>query len=481
MLKHLRQLASESLIYGVAGVLSRMLFVLLVPIYTRLFSPEEYGQLSLVVAALAGASLIISLALDNSAHRWFWDTEAADDRKRTIASWLWCQLGLSLLVAGGTTVFAAQIADTLLDRRAAAGYIIIAVWTLPLATFTAVLTNWLRMQRRPWATVIFTLGSSVLHIALAILLAAYLKRGLGGVFEAQLISTLLSALAAAVLLRDWASPRYFNAARLHEMLRYAVPLIPAAIAVWVNSMADRYFIQHYMSTAEVGLFQVGYAVAMGVALGTVAFQQAWGPFSISIHKRDDARRFYAETLVIYLWVACLAAAAVSVLAPEILIVFTTREYYGAWTVVPFLAFSHVMVGLTYIAAVGPGIAKQTAPVGTAMVIAAVANVLLNLVLTPRWGKEGAALSTLLSQTLVPVLLFASAQKIYPIAYSFSKAAIILIWAGAVVWVGLSIRAPEPWAISIKLALLALAVPLSFAVGLLNRDRIDRVLHRGALV
>jgi O-antigen/teichoic acid export membrane protein len=466
MLKYAKQLAGESLVYGLAGVVSRVAILFLVPLYTRAFSPRDYGEMGLVVTGMAAVSIFAALALDNSAHRWFWDSDDERERKATIASWAWCQLAMTVLFAGVLTAFARPLAQAVVGRAAAAPYVELAAWTLPLTAAAAVATNWLRMQRRPWATIGLTLGTTAVTLGLTIWLVAGMGRGVRGVFEAQLASGAAGAVIGVALLRDWVHPRWFRAARLRAMLRYALPLIPAAASFWVVSMVDRYFVQHFTTTAEVGLYQVGYTVSAVVALATTAFQQAWGPFSLSIHKQQDARRFYALALLLYLWLACLFAAAVSVLAPELLRLFTTPAYYGAVTVVPWLSFSFVMLGLSYVAGIGPGITGRTAPLGVGVTLAALANVALALVLTPRMGREGAAIATLVSQALVPIYLFRASQKMYPIPYRFGAALAIVALSAAVTATGVLWRPESAWLGAAGKALLLLplvALPLLLGI------------------
>ena len=479
MLKYARQLASESLVYGLASVVSRLLFVLLVPIYTRVFTPTEYGEIGLVTTAMVALSILGSLALDNAAHRWFWATDDEGDRKATLATWAWCQLAVSVALGAALTLSAGWVAAVLVGRASVAPYLVLAAWTVPLTTGATVTTNWLRMQRRPWATVAFTLGTTAAALALTLLLVGGLHRGVRGVFEAQLAAGAAGAVLSAALLGDWVHPRWFRAARLREMLRYALPLIPAAAAFWVVGMVDRYFVQHYTTTAQVGLYQVGYAVAALVALGTTAFQQAWGPFALSIHKQDDARRFYALALLLYLWTACGVAAAVSLLAPEVLRIFTTPAYYGAATVVPWLSFSYVMLGLTYVAGIGPGLARQTWPLAVGVTAAAVLDVALNLVLTPRWGKEGSAVATLTAQAVVPLYLFAASQRLYPIPYRFGAGMAIVAAAAAVTALGTTWNPPSPWVgVAGKLLLLSLLLALPPLLGMVRPAQLASMLRRG---
>lgn len=478
MLSRLRALLSDSVVYGLSGVISRFIGILLVPVYTRLFTPEDYGVLSLVASSLAVVSIFVGLGLDNSAHRWYWDTEDNIDRRRTISSWAWCQLVTATVFGLGVYASAEYLGQRVIGRSDAAIYFRIAAVTLPLTVLGTVANNWFRMQRRPWATTIYALATNLVIVALTLLLVVKLRRGLWGVYAGQAIGFGIGSVVAAILLRDWIAPRLVDLARLRQMLRYALPLIPAGLAYWVTGFADRYFVQAYTNTAQVGLYSVGSSLAAGVALITGAFQQAWGPFALSIHTQPDARRTYATVFLFYLWVAGVISAALSLFAPEILRLLATKQYAGASPVVGVLALSYVMIGLTYIAATGPAIAKRTGPTGIAMTAAAILNVILNFALVPRFGKVGSAVATLIAQSLTPIYIFYRSQQLYRIPYRFGAGAAMVITTLTVIAIGAQIASSSlAVAVLLKAGLLALFVPLFFLLELATPKQVSGLLTR----
>jgi len=123
-----------------------------------------------------------------------------------------------------------------------------------------------------------------------------------------------------------------------------------------------------------------------------------------------------------------------------------------------------MMGLVYIAVIGPTIVKDTKPTGVAVTIAALLNIGLNFWFVPRMGKEGAALATLMSQGLVPVYLFYRAQQMYPIPYRFGPAVSLGILAWILIWIGSGWQFDNLWVgVIAKLALLALFIPALFVL------------------
>ncbi len=475
----LRTLASDSVIYGLSGVISRFLTLWLVPIYTRVFTPADYGVLALVTTTMSVLGILAVLALDNSTHRWFWDTESTDDRKTTVASWAWCQLGVSSLLATLLFVFADPLAQVVVGEPRAGRLLRLAALTLPTAVLPLVINGWFRLQRRPKPAVTVATSASLLQILLTIACVIWLRLGLAGVFIAQALASLVTSTVAAVILRDWVSPRRFDRERLRAMLRYSLPLVPGGLAFWVVSTADRYFLRAFASVTDVGLFSIGAAIALAVTLVTGAFQQAWSPFAMSIHKQPGARDTYARVFLAYIVVTSALATGVSLFAREAVLLLAPKQYLGAVVVVGPLAFSAVMIGLTYVASIGPAIVKVTRPTGVAFVVAAAAGIGLNFVLTPRYGMLGSAMATLISQSITPIYLFVRSQRLYPIPYRFG--------AGfGVLGVGLAMSLAAPHlafssllvGIAVKLALMSVFGVLAIGLGLVPPVLLQRLRTLG---
>ncbi len=476
MLARLRTLALDSLVYGLSGVVSRFLMVWLVPIYTRLFAPEDLGVMGLVTSTVTMLAIFVVLALDNSAARWYWGSDDDDiDRKRSIASGALCQLATALLFATGLYLASDVLAARIVGRADAGLYFRFTAIGLPLSQFAVVVMNWLRMRRRAVATTVFVLTTSVVQIGLTLVFVVGWRWGLRGVYAGQLVAQAVGAVIAIALLRDWIHPRHFDSRRLAEMLRYALPLIPAGLALWVVGFADKYFVKLFSSTAEVGLYDLGNTIASAVVIVTGAFQLAWGPFALSIHKESDAKETYANAFLAYVVVTAVMAAALSLLAPEVIRVFATNRYHDAASVVGFLALGYVMVGLQYVAATGPAIVKTTGPAGVAIAAAAVLNIVLNFLLVPVLGKTGAALATLSSQALTPICLFYYSQRLYPIPYRFGPAAALYGLSLLLIVAGLVIPFEGIAGTMLKLLLLTLFVPVLFFCDIITRERTRALL------
>lgn len=476
----LKQLTKESLVYGLSAVATRFINIVMIPLYTRVFSPEDYGVMSLVITTMTIVSVLVIMALDAAAGRWYWDTSEQVEQKSTIASWVWCQTIGSIAIGSLILIFSRDLAVHIIGREDAAEYIQWSVLALPFTGLGFIVTNWLRFQRRPWSTLVFTATTSILTIGITILFVLGFQWGLKGVFMAQFVASLGTATLAIFFMRDWMNPIYFRWQRLREMLKFALPLIPAGLMYWVISSSDRYFIRTYVSVHEVGIYQLGVSIAVIVAFGTSAFQQAWGPFAMSIHKEESARQTYTQVFLFYLWSMCFLSVAVTIFSPEIIRIFATHQYEGAGKVVGLLTLSYVMMGLTAIAATGPTIVKSSTSIGVAIIVAALVTIGLNFILVPRFGILGSAIAAFASQALVPCFLFYWSQRIYPIPYAFFKGFILVALAGVLIVIGSLLQFENILLkVAINITLLFMFVPFLFmfrittVAGLLNAVGIQK--------
>ena len=431
MLKQLKQLVGDSMIYGISGVVTRMIGIFLIPVYTRIFVPEDYGIINLINTTFYLLALIILCALDNAAGRWFYDSKEPSDHKNTFGSWIWFQLMISVLVAIIVIIMSPYLVQRFFEKAGKPIYFILPAICLVANIMPAVITNWYRVHRRAVATVLFTFSQTLLTICLTIYFVIFLKWHITGVFAALTISSVVFSVVAIQQMNGWLAFKYFSKERLLIMLKFSLPYIPASLAFWMLNSTDAYFLAYFKDKTEVGLFGIGASLAAGMGLFTVAFQQAWGPFAFSIMNDENAKEVYANVFLLFGYFMGFLAALLMLFAPELLLMLTSPAYYSAAWVGGILGYNLVLIGFTYIAIIGLSIVKITSPYGIAMLSAAGLTVILDILLIPSLGKEGSAIATVLAQLLVPAYLFYRGHKVYPIPYKFKEVIIVILLMAAI--------------------------------------------------
>jgi O-antigen/teichoic acid export membrane protein len=410
------------MIYGLSGILTRFIGVFLTPIYTRVYTPDDYGVIGVLTNAFILITIFLVFAMDNSTARWFYDTEVGEERKRIINTWLWFYLVASLIATIFFFFTASFWAELVLDDFEGGSYLIkLLALTLPLLVLPSIGVNVLRFERKARRAVFLSLYQSLILIGFNVLFVVILRKGVAGVYYAQLCGAILTLPLAVYFLYHWIGlPSWFDWVKFKEMFRYALPFVPASLGYWIVNLSGIFFINEFLPKSEVGLYQIGISIAAVSALATTSFQQAWSPFAFSILNQPHAKEIYAASLQLYVLVVGLLCTLISVFAYEALVFLTTPAYYGAAVVASILTFNYLLMGLTNIAGLGASISKKTAPLGIISLISAGFLVLLNIVFIPRFGKEGAAISICIAQLIIPIYMFWKSQKLFYIPFNFSK-------------------------------------------------------------
>lgn len=459
----IKSLVSDSLIYGLSGIISRFISIFLIPLYTRVFTPGDYGTIGLLTSGIAFISILTTLAMDNSTARWFYDTNDERNRKVTINTWFWFYLFTCVVAMLLIFLLSPLINKTLLNNMdSGVACIMLLAGTLPFSMMTAVANNVLRFERKAIPTVMLSLLVTLLSIGFNLLFVIFLKVGLIGVFYSSLLSQVIGSFFAYFLMRRWiTSPLSYDFPRLKKMLAYSWPFIPASLAIWIVNLSGVFFINGFKEKTDVGLYQIGVALASILGMVTNAFQQAWAPFAYSIINDDDARSVYARVFDFYVLLFSFGCIGVALFGKEVLIILTQPEYYGAYDVATVLSYSYLFIGLVSIADLGLSITKNTKPLGFIMTISAGLIVLLNLTFIPLWGRIGAAFALCLSQSVNPVYMFYRSQKAYFIPFNFKKAGLVVACSVSISFI--SVRYLQSFTlltgVSIKLGVLVLFTAL----------------------
>lgn len=451
-----KELAVESAVYGLPSILQRFVGILTVPIFSRLLAPSDYGILGMTSSMAVCVTVLVVLGLDNSAALYYYDARDEADRKATVATWIYFYLLTSTLAAGLMLLMSARLSGRFLNSAQNQDIVRLVAVTFWLTGIWSLSQRLLRIQRKKWWVVWLTIANTVLATGLSLLFVAGLKKGVRGMYYGQLGAAIPYFLLNLWVIRQWLSPRYISLPRLKQLLAVGLPVVPASLAYWVIGLLDRFFIEHYRGLGDVGLYSIGGALAAAVALLVQAFQQAWGPFAFSIKNEPTARQTYARVLTYFALLTCAAAAALSVFTPEILRILTPKAYAGAGAVVAYLALASIGHGVYYIASIGVNLVKKTAHIGWTTMVAAGVTIGLNLVLVPRWGMVGAAVSAIVAHWTAAALLFAMSQRCYRIPYRWRELAVILVATVAVIALGGRIHTPYWWSTAaLKLCALAL--------------------------
>ncbi len=400
------------------------------PIYTRIFSPNEYGVIDLIATFISFLTLFLYMGLDSATARYYVDSENDRDRQLTASTGLIYLTGLAFAVAMISFLLLSQLSQLILKSPGYEQILILAIVTVPftlISGYCQLLFRW-RFESTRFAVTAVT--SLFFQAGLSIYLVVFVRVGIIGIYIAGLANAVIFSAINLWLTRS-SFAFTFSISRLKGLLGFGLPLIPFSLGYYTMTYSNRYFLINFSGLREVGLYGIGYRMASLIGLLVVGFQYAWGPFVYSSYKDEDAKQMFAEIFSYVSTILCFAMVVLSLFSKEILMIFTTRAYVEAYKVVPFLAAGIVAYTLGGYFTIGIGIAKKNIHRAWGGTVAALINLGLNYVLIPPLGVIGAAIATTISFLTLGVILMRISQRYYRVEYRF-KANLIMYFVAALV-------------------------------------------------
>ncbi len=419
--KRLGELARHSAIYGFGSLVSRFIAVLLLPVYTRFLSPADYGLIETLIALSAILTVLLAAGVKSAFFRFYFD-EADDAGKRRVirtSFWFTMAMGTGGLVAG--LALAGPISDLLFGTTEHADLVRAAFVGLWAHVNYEQMTSLFRVEQRSVAYLVATLINLALTVAATVLLVVVWDKGPIGVIVGNFTGTLV-VYAGLLAYRREPLGLELDRPLLREMNRFGMPLVPSALFLWALNFSDRFFLVKLAGPREVGLYSIGVRVASAIILLLAAFRTAWPAFAYSIEDDREAARTYSFVLTYLVAVTSWMALALGVLAPWLVQLLTTEEFYPAERVVAPLAFAAAAFGAYIVVVIGIGRARQTRSNWWITGAAAALNVVLNVALIPEYGMMGAAVATIGAYGVLFLGMAWKAQRVFPVPYQWRRVA-----------------------------------------------------------
>src|SRR5258707_9750293 len=355
--QELKRLGRHSVIYGLGGLVSRILATLLLPLYTHYLPPGSYGRVELVTAATAVLAIALQMGISSAFFRFYFDAKEPAEKLTVIRTSFWFTMGMSTVGLVLGVVFASPIGhwiglghDPTLVRAGAVG-----LWA---QTNYQQLTALFRVEERSTQYAIASVANVLITVAAMVLFVAVFHWGAVGLVVGNFTGTLI-VYAVLVAYRNEQLGREFDTGLLRKMQQFGMPLVPSALALWTINFVDREFVVWFKDAAEVGVYSAAVKIASVIALALVAFRTAWPAFAYSIEDDREAKRTYSFVLTYVVFVCCWLALALGLLAPWIVKGITTKPFYPAQNVVAPLPFGVAAFGAFAVVQIGTGRARQT--------------------------------------------------------------------------------------------------------------------------
>ena len=435
----LNRLAKDSAIYGVSTAMGRFVHLLLAPILTRIFSPEDYGVIALIQLAIGFATIFGGMNVSSGVGYHFYRADYEKSKNRVLSGGFWVTITISGIISGMLFLFANEVSQFIQIRKQGpiSGhnldlYLQVGAVGMFFGISQTSLSSMLRFLGKPYHYLTVQLFQVLLTLIAILIFVLVFDKGLVGVFLGGAVGTFCGFFVAFIMLAGRILQFPLKSV-LGEILLYAIPQIPAVVLNWGQTQIGRYCINLYLSLREQGIYSVGFAIASTLIVATTAFRLAYDPFALSVMKKPDAPLIYAKTYKLYICIFGIVLSFLSALSQPIVQIIFPDAYADSHCLIPLLATGFFYLGASNILATGIWVSGRTIFTSYAQCLAFILILPVYPLLIPAIGVLGAALAFVAGNLVYNLFIYQFAQKLFPVPYSYWRTHLWAIGVNLVFW------------------------------------------------
>ena len=417
--------ARHSFVYGIGGVLVKGVGFLLLPLYTRYLSPQDYGVFEVLELSISVLAMFLNMGITAALLRYYAGAPTPEEKGRIVGSVFQCTVAVSVIVMAGGSFGARKFTDLLLGSAVPASYLLLSLAGFVLAFISNVPYTTLRAREQSGRMVTVDTLSSIAQFALGAILLAAANLAVRGLLVAKLAVN----VANIAVLVWWTRRELFGGMDwklFKKMFAFGAPLVFSNLTMFTLNFSDRFFLQHFQSLEAVGIYAVGYK--FGYLLNFLLlqpFNMMWQARMYLVCKLQDYEAIYARVFVLYSTVLIVAALGMSLIGPEVMRLAIDSRYSAGADVIGVVSLAYVLLGIGQYLELGMFLAGKTTWIGGVSVAAAAVNIGANYGLIGKFGMIGAAWATVLGFGAIAVGSYWCSQRAHPLALPVGRVSVAL--------------------------------------------------------
>jgi O-antigen/teichoic acid export membrane protein len=457
----LRRLLASTAAYQTPSILSALLALVTLRLYTGHLSTADYGYAENLLTAIIFTSILLRFGIGEAFVRfWFDDEDHARrlDLARTATAWTFY---VSTAVALVGLAFAGPLSRLILDLDDATlmSFGLLGLWAFTNLEMAYAL---LRVEERRREYVVAGIVNILLTVALTVTLVVILDEGARGYVLGNYGASAVVLLGLWVLHRDRISFR--PPQRTVALLRFGGPTVPADAAAFALNVVDRTYLLHAVSADAAGRYGFAAKLSTVVIVAVRGFQSAWPPLAYSVTDEAQAARLYARVTTAYVAVTGIVVCGVTLVGRwAVRALADDPSYYPSSEALPWVALGWALYGLVLVLVTVAGRAKVTTRNFPATMAGLVVNVVLLVALVGPLGIAGAGIALCGAYVVIVAVLHLLTRDMFHVPFEWGRlaAAVAVL---AVLAIGGELLLPTSGAVGLlsRLAVLAAAPPLLVA-------------------
>ncbi|MCP4582573.1 MAG: oligosaccharide flippase family protein [candidate division Zixibacteria bacterium] len=468
MFDSIREFFKSTIIYGLIGGSRSFIEFLLLPIYARFLTPADFGRLDILMIFVMIGLVLAILEINNALFRFYFDYNTIRDRSKIVMTALMSSSINGFIIFIGALLFSKSLASLALNSSDYSYLFILAAGYVFLDAIVTVPINLLRVENKPVSYTSISLIQVFISIIGIIFFVIMLKWGVAGILVAKNISIMPTIVFTFIKTRKYLSKR-FDFALLRKMLKFSLPLIPLGVALWGVNSLNRLFMIKYLTLEQIGYFSIGMKFVVPLTLSVVAFQLAWPQFALANMHSEKAGNLYSEIFNIFIAFELCLVLFLSLFAEAIIPYVMTAQYLPVIKVILPLSFGMFLYGVFFFLTTGEFIKKATTKIIPPIFIALIANIVLNIILTPKYGIMGTAWVMMVTYLFMIVVMFSLSRKFCGRLLRLNKLGRLAIVSSAMFFISISMSGMNsPFELGLKLAVFLAFPVLLFVSGFLSK-------------
>lgn len=391
-----KKLASNTIIFAIGTFSSKALSFLLMPFVTRMMTTGDYGVADLIQQTVNVLIPIVTLQVNSAALRFSLDN--ATDKRDVLT------VGVRTTLAGFAVflLFAYPISFIEINDFRLGDHILLIIFFVLVSGFRQLCQQFVRGSGYVKLFAIDGIIATATTLLFTFLFLAVFKWGITGYILAIIASDACSVIFFTITAKLY---KYVKSSGLKkgvagQMLKYCVPLIPTVILWWIINVSDRYMVTYFINSSANGLYTAASKIPNFVILFSQIFIDAWQLSAVDEYDSEGRAEFFTKVFRVYSGGVFAVASALILFCQIFTKILVAPSYYDSWKFVPILIIATTYSCIVnFMASVYMAEKKSTMSLLTAMT-GAVTNIVLNLVLIPKIGANGAAAATVCAFLMV---------------------------------------------------------------------------------
>lgn len=466
-----KDIAKNAFIFTAGKVAAQFIGFLLLPLYSALLTPEDFGTADLINTLVFLIIPFVGIQMDTALFRYTVDCRGDKEKQKELFSTV---IVVNLIQIGvyAAVYFAARPFITLRYKDFLLLNVVLILLVNTFLQFMRGLGNNIKYSAAVFIT-------SVSGLILNVALVAGFRMGVTGIIISSAVSQFLTLVFALFAVRPWKyfSFRKFRSNTAKTFLKYSFPLIPNQLAWWVMGISDRLVISGTLGVAANGIYSLANRFSSIFTSVTDSINLSWTE-STSLHIKEKDRNEYVSSMIDSLFVLFASGCFVFLAFIPYAFMLINKDYSDSFMQIPILLMAVLCQAVVGIYSAVLIALKKTKSIAVTSIIAAAANLLIDIVFVGSIGIYAGSVSTLAAFFILAVMRCFLVYRLVGIKPRIKVFVSVLIWGLAVTFCFYA-RVPVLTAVSLVLSVVLAIIANRKIAGtgiMIFRNKLEQIRH-----